>query len=310
MVDFGADESFMSASEKLKEHYGIDISASAVRTVTLTHARAITDQSAQSLPSATVTPAATVIAETDGCLLPMVTVAPSSDELPQDARRRRQVHWQEARLSLAHQAGSTEPVFAATLLGDVDTVGDQLYHCAQRVGLKSDSHVHSVGDGAPWIADQVDRVFGSQATYLVDFYHLSEYLAAAAKPCAGNDHNAWLAEQQQRMKTDQCEQVLQALAPFIEPAEVPNEQAPVRACDRYLRNRPQQLAYQQALAAELPIGSGEIESAHRYVIQARLKLPGAWWVAANADNMLGLRTLRANNDWQQYWDQLQQPVAA
>jgi hypothetical protein len=27
----------------------------------------------------------------------------------------------------------------------------------------------------------------------------------------------------------------------------------------------------------LPIGSGEIESAHRYVAQQRLKRPGAWW---------------------------------
>jgi len=154
-------------------------------------------------------------------------------------------------------------------------------------------------------------VFGTQGAYLVDFYHLSEYLAAAAKACGGDDPSGWLAEQQQCMKTDQHGQVLQALATFIEPPEVPNAQAPVRACDRYLRNRPGQFDYQQALAAALPIGSGEIESAHRYVIQQRLKLPGAWWLAANAESMLALRTLRANHDWQQYWDDQQsQPLAA
>jgi hypothetical protein len=27
----------------------------------------------------------------------------------------------------------------------------------------------------------------------------------------------------------------------------------------------------------LPIGSGEIESAHRYVFQTRLKIAGGWW---------------------------------
>lgn len=41
---------------------------------------------------------------------------------------------------------------------------------------------------------------------------------------------------------------------------------PVTACDRYLRNRLDQLDYQGALQQGLPIGSGEIESAHRYII--------------------------------------------
>jgi len=51
----------------------------------------------------------------------------------------------------------------------------------------------------------------------------------------------------------------------------------------------------------LPIGSGEIESAHRYIIQRRLKLPGAWWTEANAQYMLALRLNRANDEWNAYW---------
>ena len=33
---------------------------------------------------------------------------------------------------------------------------------------------------------------------------------------------------------------------------------------------------------KLPIGSGEIESAHRHLVQKRLKLAGAWWKETNA----------------------------
>ena len=76
---------------------------------------------------------------------------------------------------------------------------------------------------------------------------------------------------------------------------------PVRRCHRYLSHRTQQLNYQHALANELPIGSGEIESAHRYIVQARLKRPGAWWRAANAEHMLALRLNRANRQWHDYW---------
>ncbi|MHB8167877.1 MAG: ISKra4-like element ISTvi1 family transposase, partial [Sulfuricella sp.] len=71
--------------------------------------------------------------------------------------------------------------------------------------------------------------------------------------------------------------MLQALQPYLESAPVADSEAPVRQCHRYLNHRVDQLDYQNALARELPIGSGEIESAHRHIVQRRLKLPGAWW---------------------------------
>ena len=36
-------------------------------------------------------------------------------------------------------------------------------------------------------------------------------------------------------------------------------------------------AFPDYSASVVPIGSGEIESAHRYIAQLRLKRPGAWW---------------------------------
>ena len=69
------------------------------------------------------------------------------------------------------------------------------------------------------------------------------------------------------------------------------------------------VGFQGALAAGLPIGSGEIESAHRYIIQNRLKRAGAWWTLDNLDNMLALRVLRANREWEVYWSQDAQRAA-
>jgi hypothetical protein len=56
------------------------------------------------------------------------------------------------------------------------------------------------------------------------------------------------------------------------------------------------------LAAGLPIGSGEIESAHRYVIQIRLKIAGAWWKMENVAKMIALRVMGINGHWEKYWD--------
>ena len=58
----------------------------------------------------------------------------------------------------------------------------------------------------------------------------------------------------------------------------------------------------------LPSGSGEVESGHRHVIQARLKRPGAWWKEENAEKMLALRVARANREWDSYWQGQRQGI--
>jgi hypothetical protein len=81
--------------------------------------------------------------------------------------------------------------------------------------------------------------------------------------------------------------VLKALAPHREAPRVSDEHAPVRVCHRYLAGREQHLKYREAPAEGLPIGSGEIERAHRHVAQKRLKLPGAWRLVEHAEYLLG-----------------------
>ncbi len=140
----------------------------------------------------------------------------------------------------------------------------------------------------------------------MDFFHLCEYLGEAAKVCAANDPHAWLEVPKDRLKVNQVPAILETLAPFI-PAE--NDDDPVTACDRYLRNRLDQLDYQGAIEQGLPIGSGEIESAHRYIIQERLKLPGAWWSPVHIETMLALRLNRANQEGEAYWRGVEKKAA-
>ena len=51
---------------------------------------------------------------------------------------------------------------------------------------------------------------------------------------------------------------------------------------------------------DYPKVSGEIESAHRYIPQKRLKIPGATWHPDNINPMLALRIIRANNWWHDF----------
>jgi Uncharacterised protein family (UPF0236) len=241
-----------------------------------------------------------ILAETDGSMVPLVRGKAERDE-GGEGRKHKELYWKEARLSLARPIGSVTPCFAATLEG-VDKVGEQLHACVEKSGYTEDSRVHCLGDGAAWIANQVEEQFGAQATYLVDFYHVCEYLSEAAIACGGAEKGQWLETQKDHLKSGRLTGVLQALKAHLEDPDKEDAAAPVRRCYRYLDNRRDQLDYARAIEQDLPIGPGEIENAHRHVIQKRLKISGAWWKEANAAHMLALRVNKANRNWDRYWN--------
>jgi hypothetical protein len=290
LVDFGAEESFTRAAQRVREHYGLDVSAEAVRQHTLRHGAQIS--------ALTVSPpkraATTLITQLDGSLIPIV-VPPTAGA---DRRRGKTLLWREARLCLARPQDSASACYGATL-GSVSVTGQLWRDTARAAGLGPRTHVHGVGDGAEWILTQFEEQFGVQGDYLVDFYHVSEYLAAAAAVIHPKHPANWRRRQQGRLLENKVTPVLRALAAHLEPADAP--QAPVRAAHRYLDQRRAHLDYTGARAAGLEIGSGEIESAHRHVVQQRLKLAGSWWKEPNAEKMLGLRVARANHLWHRYW---------
>jgi len=142
--------------------------------------------------------------------------------------------------------------------------------------------------------------FGADDT--VDFYHVDEHLGKAADCIAPARKKEWLHQQHGLLLENKVTEVLQSLEAHFEPLE--QKQPPVRGTHQYLEKRKDHLDYAGARAAGLPIGSGEVESGHRHVIQQRLKIAGAWWTLPNAEAMLQLRTTRANHDWNRYWTDL------
>jgi hypothetical protein len=181
IVDFAADPPFAQARAKLEEHYGFAIGASTIQRITFAHAEAMHDSHRRDLefPEAPGL-RKPIVVETDGGMVPIVE--PSSEG--RDKRKGKTLSWREAKLSLAHAQGSRTPVYAGSIEGGAEEAGRQLLSCAVRAGFGANSRVHAVGDGAPWIVGQIERQFGDQGCYLIDFYHVCEYLAAASAAIA------------------------------------------------------------------------------------------------------------------------------
>jgi len=297
LTDFGCEHSFIHAAARVREHYGFEINASAVRQATLKHAQRAEEllekqyqEPFRVLPSVG---AQHVVAEADGTMICTVSPGKRKDKRPRD--------WKEIRLAAAQAQGKAETFYAATF-GRVDEVGRRWGHCARRAGWGLNSEIHALGDGAEWIRLQTREIFGEQGTFLCDFFHVSEYLGDAAPTCRAQAPDRWRRTQQNRLKRGAVAKVIQAMAEHLEPEQTPEEDAPVRNGHRYLVNRTDCLDYPRALRLELPIGSGQIESGHRHVLQARLKKAGAAWLLENADDIANLRVLRANGDWLSLWN--------
>jgi len=297
LTDFGCEHSFARAAQSVWEHYGLELGASAVRTATLVHAQRARErlhreyqQPFRVLPAVG---AEHVIAEADGTMICTVASGPRKSKRPRE--------WKEMRLVAAQAKDRVTTVYAATF-GSVAETGQRWGHCAQQAGWGLNSQIHALGDGADWIRLQSQEVFQQQGTFLCDFYHVSEYLGAAAVSCRRHQPEPWRRTQQQRLRRGAVDKVIAALTPHLEPEGTAEEEAPVRNSYRYLNNRLDCLDYPRALELGLPIGSGMIESGHRHVLHARLKKAGTAWLHDTADQIAHLRVLRANHRWLSLWN--------
>lgn len=291
IYDFGVEESYRVAAHRLQVHYGFSLSPERIREKTLEKLQEI-DKELAERKSITALPsqgAAAIIAQCDGAMVCTVTTGSGSDR-----RKKRTLEWKEARLCAATAQGSVT-IFYEGLIGDVNETGKRWCHAAYRAGWAAETYLHPMGDGAPWIEEQARHNFpGSR--FLLDLYHVCDYLASAADTCTHKEKpNRWLKRQKNKLRKGKTFQVIEELNQKQEPPHILDEDAPVRAAYRYLSHRIDQLFYDEALARDLPVGTGMIESAHKQIIQKRLKGPGMAWNLHNAHLMIQARAVRATN---------------
>lgn len=79
------------------------------------------------------------------------------------------------------------------------------------------------------------------------------------------------------------------------------QRAPVDDCADYLLKYSAFMKYDEYLADGLPIATGVIEGACRYLVKDRMEITGARWSLDGAEAVLRLRSLRASGDFDEYW---------
>jgi hypothetical protein len=167
-------------------------------------------------------------------------------------------------------------------------------------------HKVFIADGAKWIWNWVEDFYGN-SVQILDFYHAVEKLGNYAKLGCKDvaERQRWLEVQKQRLKADEVEQVIEDLkATAVKTPDTTEAGKALKDVIRYYENNMERMKYGSFLKKGYLIGSGSIESAHRNVIQQRLKLSGQRWSIEGAQRIANLRAYRKSNRWKNVMEQI------
>jgi len=303
LTDFGCEESFAQAARRFEEHYGWSVDKSTVRRVTeavareverhlegrLESARKLYDTPISERPGAEV-----LLVELDGCDIRMGEFY--RDEEGEQALHR-DVGWHEVRIGLATDLDGQEKGYVGRMGSYPEVVG-QLFSLAACHGLSKETQVIGVADGAKGLREELAAQF-PRLQFILDRPHLKShfYEAAEALEYKGKEREQWVEKKIACIDAGEVEAVLDQLRE--EYSGKPHDR--LRQLIGYVERFRDAIHYEDFKEQGFPIGSGEIESAHRFVPQKRLKIPGACWDPDNVNPMLALRVLRANEWWGDFW---------
>lgn len=147
---------------------------------------------------------------------------------------------------------------------------------------------------------------GATVNIVVDFIHVLEYLWETAW-CFYTEGDtaaeAWVHDRATAILEGRASQVAAGIRRRATAAGLPPPKRK-KADDaaRYLTNKSPYLDYPTALAAGWQIATGVIEGACRYLVKDRMDITGARWSAPGAEAVLKLRAVRANGDFEPYWE--------
>lgn len=242
-----------------------------------------------------------ILVELDGCQIRTgVSLLSKTEQLTPVRhlkKRKRQTDWREVRVGLARPVSEKESRTFVARMGQYAEIAQQLHSAAVNQGLSTYTQVFGVADGGNGLREALEAKFAN-FQFILDYAHFKQHLYQAAQAMELDETmgSIWLKCVQDLIEHGRVKTIITRLKRWSgQGKEV------VFNFAKYLERFRQCLHYEKYRYLGLPIGSGEIESAHRYIPQKRLKIPGATWHPDTINPMLALRVIRANDWWNDFW---------
>jgi hypothetical protein len=181
-----------------------------------------------------------------------------------------------------------------------------LSRLAIQVHLRTGQHIrHKIAlcDGCPSLQVRLTQYF-SDFVQILDFIHANEYLWKVANALFGETDERrleWMKTHTLQLLSGKTKRLI---AEFRRRAKQPKTRKTARtqllATANYFERNLPFMDYPTYLAHGWPIASGVIEGACRHLVKDRCELSGMRWSPSGAENLLRLRTVAENHDWDEY----------
>lgn len=195
------------------------------------------------------------------------------------------------------------PLYEATLK-QVHAMWALVVGYLRLLGAAHAEQVEFVADAAGWIWDHVGKLTQEaeipehRLVLVVDFYHAAQYLFGSVELIKGmaKREREGLFERLRhalRRDVDGVEQVIEALRAQA----VTRRGKAMKKAVAYFERHREHMRYAWLDGERLPVGSGQVESAIRRVVNLRFKAAGTFWVEERVDALLHLRAAFKSGRW-------------
>ena len=184
------------------------------------------------------------------------------------------------------------------VLGCSEMLGARMVFGAIRQGMRTAKQVVWISDGGPWLWTIYKEHFARYATGVLDFYHAAQNIWKAAAACldgATEEAKAWFGQARHMLRHEDSNNVLRDIRRAMKIKDLPesSRDALSKLYD-YLNKHCKHMDYKRLKELGLPIGSGMVESACKWLIQQRFKGVGMRWSEDGFNHLLHLRLAWVN----------------
>jgi hypothetical protein len=305
----GADDSFATTREHLREMLGVTVSAETLRGLAEGHGKAM--QRFQPRDEAT----AEVFRKAAGAV-----------EFAVDAGKvnTREEGWKDLKIAVIQKRESGQParpsewqaqrlpaatvVVAFAMIATSQAFRRSWRSRLRHLGVASCASVHALADGASWIWKSVQRVL-TGCVQTLDLFHACQHLSVAATSIFGEGtaEARGAFERGRSLLVEKgwpglCAWVAELLA-VADPGQREGRRQVTDRVVHYFSKHVGRLNYAERLASGRAIGSGSVEGQAK-TLGLRLKRRGARWKKVNVRPMASLVCVRHSSQWHAYWKSL------
>jgi hypothetical protein len=184
------------------------------------------------------------------------------------------------------------------VLGDIDFLRPRLWLEALRQGVLTAPQVVWLSDGGVGFWGFYTDYLSSFSIGILDFYHAAQNLWKGAQAWLdGRSKKArhWFALSRRRLRHGEAKMVLNDISAALKLDGLPETaQKALKNLYEYLDTHKHHIQYEKFKELGLPLGSGMVESACKWLIQQRFKGVGMRWSETGFNHLLHLRLAWVN----------------